>query len=370
MESKLKDRPNLTLAELSGNAYDRGYQYGIKLKGLINNFVEVFLYGDDPIGFSNLSKDQALKKGRKYAPFIEDYSPEIAEEIKGIAEGSGKIYEEIIMVNLMEERAYLSDTECTGFGVTGKATINEETYIGQNWDATIESIKMKSVFLIKEKLNHGPDILAYTYPGNVANAGFNSNGISLSWTSVPQIGNQIGVPTYVIVAEILRQKRIGDAIEAVLRAKRAGCFQFFIGDATEAYSIEATPDDVDIAYINTYLGHANHYISEKFILKQDLSKLSEKLRFKWYRSSLGCTINRCNRMNRILGDNYGNIDLETCINTLRDHVNYPYSICRHPITEENITGVTYDSWVMVPAKKEWWIARGPPCLNEYKKYII
>jgi len=366
MKIKLKDRPDLILETVSGSAYDRGFQYGEKFKNSINNFVDIFLYGNDPLGFSNLSKDQVRKIGRKFAPFIEDYSSEIAEEMKGIAEGSGRTYEEIVVVNLMEERSYLNKEGCTGFGATGRATLNGETYIGQNWDADIRSIKMKSVILIKEERKNGPDILVYTYFGNVANAGMNSNGISVSWTSVPRLGFQVGVPTYVIVAEILRQKRIGDAVEAVLRAKRAGCFQFFIASATEIYSIEATPDDIDITYVDTCLGHANHYISDKFKTRQDFSKLAQF----YDRSNLGCTINRCNRMNRILNDNYGNIDLEICKTALRDHVNYPYSICAHPIPEEKKTGVTYDSWIMIPAKREWWIARGPPCLNKYKKYKI
>jgi isopenicillin-N N-acyltransferase-like protein len=75
-------------------------------------------------------------------------------------------------------------------------------------------------------------------------------------------------------------------------------------------------------------------------------------------------------MKRILEENCGRIDMNTCIGALRDHVNYPHSICRHPMPEEKITSMTYDSWVMIPAKKEWWIARGPPCLNEYKKYTF
>jgi len=356
VESQLKNRPILPVTEISGKAFDRGYQYGTKFKQVITDFTEAFLYGTDPIGFSNLSRDQAVRYAKKYVPYIEDYSPDLAEQVRGVAEGSGRLYEEIVLVNLMEERLGLIGTGCTGFAATGKATTTGEAYLGQNWDANVESVKMNSVFLLREKPDVGPDILVYTYAGNVANAGMNSNGVAISWTSVPRLEYQVGVPTYLIVAEILRQKRIGNAVEAVLRAKRAGCFQFFIGDATETYSVEATPSDVDISYSTRYIGHSNHYTSEKFRMKQDMSKLS------------GSTINRCNRMTRLLEENCGRIDLNICISALRDHVNYPHSICQHPMQEEKKTGVTYDSWVMIPAEKEWWFARGPPCLNEYKKY--
>jgi isopenicillin-N N-acyltransferase-like protein len=362
VESQLKNRENLRLIELSGKPFERGHQYGAQLKEVIGNFVDVFLYGKDPMAFSNLSKNQVVKYGRKYSPYLEEYSPELAEKVKGIAEGSGRLYEEILLVNLMEERLGL--TGCTGFAATGKATTKGETYVGQNWDGYMQSIKWKSTVLLKEKRDVGPDMMVYTYLGNVANAGMNSNGISISWTSVPPLEYQVGVPSYLIVAEILQQRRIGDTLEAVLRAKRAGSFQFFIGDRTEAYSVEATPSDVDITYITKYMGHSNHYTSEKLTKKQDMSKL------EWFFGGPGSTISRCNRMNRILEENCGRIDSEVCMNALRDHVNYPHSVCSHPVPEENKTSVTYDSWVMVPARREWWLARGPPCLNEYKKYTL
>jgi isopenicillin-N N-acyltransferase-like protein len=368
LENQLRNRPSLTLIELSGKPFERGRQYGARLKGPLGKFVDGFLYSSDPMGFQNLSRDLAVRLARKHSPFLEEYSPELLEEMKGIADGSGRLYEEILMVNLMEERSGLTTANgsdwtsnrpgCTGFAATGKATGTGETILGQSWDGNFDSVKWNSSVLLKEKRNVGPDILVYTYPGNIANAGMNSNGISISWTSVPALEYGVGVPTYSIVAEVLRQKRIGDAVEAVMNAKRAGCFQFFIADATEIYSLEATPSDVDVTYSTKYMAHANHYTSEKFRSKQDMSSLG------------GSTINRCNRMNGIMEENCGSIDLNVCMNAFKDHVNYPYSICQHPVPEENKTFVTYDCWVMMPAKKEWWLARGPACMNEYKKYTL
>jgi hypothetical protein len=75
-------------------------------------------------------------------------------------------------------------------------------------------------------------------------------------------------------------------------------------------------------------------------------------------------------MNRILEENCGSIDLNICKNAFKDHVNYPYSICQHPVPDEKKMVATYDCWVMVPAKKEWWLSRGPACMNEYKQYTL
>jgi len=75
-------------------------------------------------------------------------------------------------------------------------------------------------------------------------------------------------------------------------------------------------------------------------------------------------------MNRMLNKKCGEIDLEACMNMLKDHVNFPFSICSHPEPEREKNSLTWASWVQVPEKREWWISHGPPCKNEYKKYTI
>lgn len=349
---------SLLALKLSGSAYERGYKYGAECKTLIARMIEEEFYKEFE---GKLTKDQMLKHAKKYIPFIEDYSPEIAEELKGMADGSGRSYEEIVMVNALEEREGFEARTCTAFAATGKATKDGQTYHGQNWDGFAWEWwggEMGLLFIVKRK--EGPDILNYTNPGILACAGLNSKGIGISWTSVPRLEMKIGVPTYIIVAEILRQRTIGEALNAILRADRAGCFHFIITDETEIYSVEATPRDVNIDYTDGCVAHANHFTSEKFYTKQRIAQMRPD------------TFVRYNRMNRLLKEKFGAIDLEACMNFLRDHVNYPWSICRHPSEDPNekLKGLTLDSWVIVPAKREFWIAHGSPCENEFKKYTF
>ncbi len=56
----------------------------------------------------NLKKDadQVLKEFFKYAQFteaIEKYTPELYAEVKGIAEGSGQSFNDIMVLNLLDE---------------------------------------------------------------------------------------------------------------------------------------------------------------------------------------------------------------------------------------------------------------------------
>jgi len=351
-------KPNFPLKylEISGNPYDRGFEYGEKCKKAISRFVD-FLYAEFQKNES--TKTEVIRTTKKYIPYIENYSSEIMDELKGIAEGSERSLEELVMISLHEERMIFKREGCTALAATGRATVDGETYVGQNWDEGTEMYWEGDMpFLLKIRRNTGPDILAYAYPGMQSNAGMNSKGICISWNTVPRLELKVGVPTYIIITDLLRQRTIGDAIDSILRAERAGCFNFLIGDDTEIYDIEATPRDVDILYSDLYIGHANHYISRKFATLQDMSKIKAH------------TITRHNRINRLLKEKCGSIDLETCMDILRDHVNYPYSICSHPVTEIKKESLTWASWVQIPKKREWWIAHGPPCQNKAKKYSI
>ena len=350
----MKGRDLLTM-ELRGDPRDRGHQYGEACSGLIGRLLDEQFYQEFEGRFT---KDQLLRHARKYEPFIQDYSPEIADELKGIAEGSGRPYDEIVMINALEEREAFGHSNCTTFAATGRATKERETYAGQSWDS-LESDwwdgEMGLVFKVRRE--NGPDIMDYTNPGILACAGMNSNGIAINWNTVPQKKMAAGVPTYIIVAEVLKQKTIGEAIDAVRRATRAGYFNFLISDETELYDIEGTPTDLDISYSGEYIGHANHFVSQRFESTQNVGVTS-------------CSIVRHNRMNRLLRENYGEIDLQACMGFLRDHVSHPSSICCHPgdNPDPKHRGLTLDAWICVPSKKEFWIAHGPPCESEFVKF--
>ncbi len=347
----------LLVMELRGGPRDRGFAYGEACRGRIARMIEVQFLEEFQ---GRLTKEQLLKHARKYEPFIEDYSPDIAEELRAIAEGSGRSYDEIVMINALEERKAFEPDHCTLFGVTGKATRDGETFAGQTWDG-VEKEWWDGEFgiLLQIRRKDGPDILDYTNPGILASAGLNANGIAVNWNTMPQPRLALGVPAYVIVAEVLRQKTLGEALDAVRRAHRASTFHLLITDGHELYGVEGTPDDLAVAYGGESIGHANHFVSPKFepSMNTDVSSSS---------------IIRHNRMNRLLKESQGVIDLKVCEGFLRDHVNYPQSICCHPgeNPDPNQRGYTLDAWICVPSKRELWVAHGLPCQNEFARFSL
>jgi len=361
----LNTRPKskLRMIETEGGAYERGFQYGEKTKELINRFLNQLytsynqLYG--------MSKDQLLMKVRKYIPFTEDYSPEVMNEIRGIADGAGRDIEDIMMAvayyDISEVRSQIK-CGCTSFAVTGQAAEGRETYIGQTWDDCLEFWWEGEInLLVKINCDSGLKLLGYTIPAIPIGAGLNSEGIALCWNSLHCEEMQVGVPTYVIIREVLQQKTIGEALNAVIRARRSESFNFLIADSNgEIYNIEATPNNLDIMYVDEYFAHANHFISNKLKIKEDKNL-----------KAMPDTIVRHNRMSKLLRENRGNLNLNRLMEILRDHVNFPWSICKHADKNRRIPfDLTYAAWIILPAKKEIWITHGNPCENPFLNYKI
>ena len=362
--TKKKPGSNTDLIEVNGSSTERGYQYGKKAKLEIIKTIDFFHKWFNNLG-SNINDTRKISGN--YSAFIENYSPEIKAELKAVSEGAQVNFEDILMISLNEERQlFINNNKCTSFAATGKATFNTKAILGQTWDNYLEwQDNFKDLVLIRRS-SQEPDIISYTYPGMLAAAGLNSSGIAICWNSVPRLKFQPGVPTYIIINEILRQTTLGDAITAVLRAKRAGCFNLVLSDCNEIYNIEATPDDLEISYSNSYFSHANHYLTDRFSSQEPEPENLEKYRRK------ASSIIRHNRMAGFLEKEAGKITAASGQKFLKDHLNQPHSICRHPDPRSDYSNkfLTRAAWVIEPTNKIFWYAGGPPCENQFIPYKL
>jgi len=73
-----------------------------------------------------------------------------------------------------------------------------------------------------------------------------------------------------------------------------------------------------------------------------------------------------------LKENFGEIDMQACMSFFRDHVNNPSSMCCHPVDDPDPKQrwLTLDAWISIPSKREFWIAHGSPCENEFTRFSL
>ena len=98
---QLNAKPYYQLIEIKGTAFERGKRYGSSASGAIKRNIDFYSSAFEKS--ANIDWPQAQKLAMKFLPVIEKYCPSYVEEMKGIAEGSGRSFEDILTLNCRSE---------------------------------------------------------------------------------------------------------------------------------------------------------------------------------------------------------------------------------------------------------------------------
>lgn len=76
----------------------------------------------------------------------------------------------------------------------------------------------------------------------------------------PPVNSKPGLPTYVVIAELMRCSSVADALRRMESMTHAGCFLFFLADASgDAAIVEGIPGQLAIESVIGVKTRANHY---------------------------------------------------------------------------------------------------------------
>ncbi len=338
------------LTELRGTARECGCGYGSSQAEAIGIFLHQQLQPDS----------LRLAYAERCGKILQGWEKPVFEFVQGMAEGSGRSLQEIVLVLLHEEICHVHT--CTGIGAQGKGTPDGSAVIGQNWDWDSSLYPWSG--LLRLHTDSMPATLTYTYPGLWAAAGMNEHGLSLVWTSsglYPVVPSDVGVPTYALIAGILARRTCREAITLLQNTQNAGAFIFFLADAAgEVWVVEGLPGKVRPIECVDWIARANHFESEEMrsLSHQDVPpKLNAN------------SLSRATRMASLAKAHCGQIDGEKAATFLSDHGVAPgLNICQHPAHPGN--GFTLDSFYLLPSRRQMWMARGVPCRHIYEKFSL
>lgn len=234
-----------SLTPIAGKPRERGRQYGERYKTDIRAMIdrEIFQRFVKP---KQTMKDEMLRYAGACAKEVKAFSPEIHDELEGMAEGSAISIEELVLLNLHEEvsrgGALPKVDHCTAVAVGPGEGEKGDTLVGQTWD-WMESVRNLSNML-HWKRPEGVSVLAYAYPGLWVGAGMNSAGVALVWTSAGKGSPCVGIPSYILIAQMMYQDSLKAALKEARRAKHAGFFTFVLGDAEgNLANVEGAPGE-------------------------------------------------------------------------------------------------------------------------------
>lgn len=345
------------IVRISGDPHTRGLAYGRGAQAQVAASMRTYerLFKD----FVGLDWEQARRMGASYAAAIEHYAPDLLEEMRGLAEGSGFALEDILALNARSEialSARLVDG-CTAFAAFGSATTSGEVLLCQNWDWRASQRDAFTVVEI-ERVD-GPSITMLTEGGIVGKIGFNAAGLGVCLNAL--VTDQMrgdGVPLHVVLRRILESKNLGDAIEAVATGPVASAANYLVAQAgSESVNIEAVPSDFDVLLPeHDVLCHTNHICSLRLSEVRDLGKYV-----------LPDSYPRLARAHRLLRERRGSICVETAMEILRDRSNGPDAISRRedPKDAEGKRLQTVFSVIMNLSKGTAHITDGPPDSSDY-----
>ena len=242
--------PPHTLTLIEGSPRERGRMYGRKFAQPIRDFLEREIY--KPFATDTAKRNEITRYAGACLNIVEKWSPEITEELHGVAEASDVSVVELVLMSLHEELYHRGDIpkieHCTAVAVGPPNSATGDTYVGQTWDW------MGSVFGMSEMLHwkrsEGPSLLSYAYPGLWVGAGMNSAGLALCWTSASDEtsrGPRVGVPSYLLITQMMYQETLDAAVEEARRAPHAGWFTFVMGDGEgNLLDVEGSPKELAV----------------------------------------------------------------------------------------------------------------------------
>jgi isopenicillin-N N-acyltransferase-like protein len=346
---------------LSGNHYELGYQHGAQLRETILKNIQTNMLIN--AYYTGLTPNKMSEAATKYLRFLKTKYKHFYEEIRGLSDGSGADIVDIMLLNL-----HGRDTlgACTLFAVPSELTEDGRALIGQSvdWSPLLDG---DYVVLKIHDEEHDLTTTMFTEAGIIGLVGKNGKGVGECMSLLLTDRNSVeGLPAYLVLRNVLEQKRIGDALNAVLNAPRASAFNYLIGDDSgEIYDVEADPDNHELFYVeDKVFVHTNHILG-KMLFNAD----------KYVEASNSCeTIHRCNRAKKLLNQCLakGKIGIKDVMVVMRDHANFPDSVCRHPSEGVSAEGQfkTVAAIVMKQGEQSFWVTQGNPCENEFYKVTL
>ena len=313
---------NVKQLTLAGVPYEKGYVHGSECRQQVLRSLETYRHRYSVQRGLTWDAARALAK-RFEKVFTGDYEA-YAEEMRGIAEGAGLDFYDVLALNLRSEILYsgLKDMrfeadECTAFSAMAPATQNGEVLAGQSWDFTVAQREASFIARIPAE-NGKPAMLLFLEGGMVGGKGVNKAGLCLTINALTTKTAGVGVPLHVRMRRALEQNYLSDAIrECIAQPIPVPANLMLTHRDGLSFSLELDPAGAEVLEgENGVLVHTNHYKGIKQLMSHSTA-------------STGSSYIRNQRMTYLMRSKPA-LTLTDLEGFLRDHAGYPTSICAHP----------------------------------------
>jgi hypothetical protein len=248
---KTEDMPVLALG---GDARTRGRIHGEARRAAIRTLLGVFR---DELQRTHDRPAQELihdfVSNTDFLSAMARWTPELIEEIHGIADGSDAAFQDILVLNLIDElwcygfKTMASQwkgpfNKCTCAGGVGNE--GQPTVMGQNLDISPWYDGYQTLLKIKEA--HGGESLVFTVAGVIALNGLSSNGFGVCVNSLLQLDHRsTGLPVSCVIRGTLLRQNLADAESFVRSVSHASGQNYILSGYRKIVSLECSANRVE-----------------------------------------------------------------------------------------------------------------------------
>jgi len=256
----------LRIVEVAGSPRELGRGQGEELRFLIARGLDGW---SDQIGRATgvaaLDFVAELLERTQFVQSINKLTPELNEEIQGLAEGSGQPYSTMLAYQLMDEEWWFRTSlgasrqspveACSAVGVVrGDGT----TLIAQNMD--LPSFYDGTQVLLRLRPVGRPEALIFSPAGMLGTTGLNATGVAVCCNSLPQLSHRsTGLPVACVVRAVLARPSRALAADLVRSVPHATGQNYLIGDPSGITDLEASANQVrEVVQEGAQVRHTNH----------------------------------------------------------------------------------------------------------------
>lgn len=241
----------VVLLELPEGARARGRVHGEAHRPLIRDHLEIWIAHLDG-GRAEVPRAwlERFIDGTDFLAAARRWTPDLVEEVEGIAEGAGLPFRHVWALQLLDEEWAWSmrqaagrppRSKCSTFAIPGDGA-GRPTLVGQNMDLGSYTRGLQ-VLLRFAAEGERPASLVFSLAGMVGLMGVNAAGLGVHVNTLSQLPSAAaGLPVAFIVRGALQRRAASDAAAFVAAVQHASGQHYVLADPREVRSFESSAE--------------------------------------------------------------------------------------------------------------------------------
>jgi predicted choloylglycine hydrolase len=354
---------------LEGTPQERGRTHGQVLKKQIHALVRRWKADlADRYGLTADAFIQKFVQQTDYLAAMKQWTPDLIEEIRGIAQGADLDFDTLFVLQLIDEYWVngpgVAREHCSALGIRSRG--DQPTIIAQTMD--LEGFRNGFQVLLHIKhADRKREALLLSHAGLIGLTGMNNQSLGVCCNTVSQLAfARSGLPVACVIRGVLEQPTEEAALAFLRRVKHASGQNYIVGGPAKVHDLECSagkksrfvPDSgPDVVW------HTNHPLVNDDYNPSYRTAVEKNETESWLANSTA----RLQSLQRRLGKDAagGGLDLVRATLAAKDSAEHP--VCRPYKNQKGFFSFASVILVLSPSP-EMHVAPGPPDVQAYQRH--